>query len=421
MEEDVFLGKVRMQVSEVREGMVLAQDLLAPNGRRILPAGAQIKASYLQTMKVWGVSELVVEGDGGEESAVLSPAEEELRQKAEARVSRFFAAANQDHEAMGELRRLCAVRVAESLEKNPLAMTEEPPGQPETGSAAQGKKPALSDLVQREVQLCSFPDIYFRIKEVLDSPRSSATHVADVVSKDTSLSAKLLRLVNSAFYGFPSRIDSISRAVTVIGSNELSTLALGISAINLFKDIPPNCVNMRSFWEHSVACGVYARMLAFAKKSPYEERFFVGGLLHDIGRLILFRRYPNFMAQALYLSKERTLQLFEAEGETFDFSHAVVGGLVLSEWKLPPVVADMVRYHHNPVKAPALFDAAVLHLADIIAGALRRGSSGSFFVPALDDEAWKALNLPVSVLESTIAQGERQIREIIHAFFGEEK
>ena len=127
------------------------------------------------------------------------------------------------------------------------------------------------------------------------------------------------------------------------------------------------------------------------------------------------------MAQVLYLSKERTLQLFEAEGETFDFSHAVVGGLVLSEWKLPPVVADMVRYHHNPVKAPALFDAAVLHLADIIAGALRRGSSGSFFVPALDDEAWKALNLPVSVLESTIAQGERQIREIIHAFFGEEK
>ena len=412
-----------MQVSEVREGMVLAQDLLAPNGRRILPAGAVIKASYLQTMKVWGVTELVVEGGGEEEGTDrLSPEEEERRQRAERMVSRFFAATNRSHEAIEELRRLCTLRVAEQLAKNSGAMGEEPPGQPEGMDLdAPGRRPALSDLVQREVQLCSFPDIYFRIKEVLDSPRSSASHVAEVVSKDTSLSAKLLRVVNSAFYGFPSRIDSISRAVAIIGSNELSTLALGISAINLFKDIPPNCVNMRSFWEHSVACGVYARVLAFSKKSSHEERFFVGGLLHDIGRLVLFRRYPKYMTRALYLSKERSCQLFEAEGEVFDFSHASVGGLLLAEWKLPPVVADMVRYHHNPTKAPTLFDASVLHLADIIAGAVRRGSSGSFLVSALDDEAWKALDLPVSAPESAIAQGERQIREIIHAFFGDEK
>lgn len=415
------MGRVRVHVNDVREGMVLAQDLLAPNGRKILPVGATLKASYFQTMKVWGITELLVEGTEDDEvSQMQSPEEEALRRRAEDRVSRFFAATNDGHEAMAELRRLCTLRVMERLARDPDAMMDEPPGQPAAAGEMLGKRPALSDLVQREVQLCSFPDIYFRIKDVLDSPRSSATHIADVVSKDTSLAAKLLRLVNSAFYGFPSRIDSISRAVTIIGSNELSTLALGISAINLFQDIPPNCVNMKSFWEHSVACGVYARMLAFAKKSPHEERFFVGGLLHDIGRLVLFRRYPQAMTQALYLSKQRTLQLFEAETAVLDFSHAVVGGLLLSEWKLPPVVADMVRYHHNPIKAPAPFDAAVLHMADIIAGALRRGSSGSFLVAALDEEAWKVLDLSAATLESTIAQGERQIREIIRAFFGDE-
>ena len=408
-------------VQHLREGMVLAADLLAPNGRFILPKGGVIKKEYLSTLKAWGVVEAEVEGDPGPEASEppLSP---KLLDHARELVERYFPPSRREGPLMEELYRICLRRTAERMEQRlPLPGEEEGLVDPEFrgGSLPRSKGGDLTprDLAQNDRFLASFPDIYFRITEVLNAPNSSVAHISEVVSKDPSLSAKLLKLVNSSFYGFSSRIDSISRAVALIGGNELSTLALGISLLSAFKDVPEAYVTMRSFWMHSVACGVFARLLSTRREAAKEEHFFLAGLLHDLGRLVLYRRVPFSMAQALQEAARRGVGVHEAEREVLGFDHASVGYQILKEWRIPPSLAEAVRFHHNPGASEAPYEPAVLHVADLLALGCRFGSSGSFVVPELREEARDLLDLSPNALDPLILQAERQVREISGVFF----
>ena len=408
-------------VQHLREGMVLAADLLAPNGRFILPKGGVIKKAYLSTLKAWGVVEAEVEGDPGPEASEppLSP---KLLDHARELVERYFPPSRREGPLMEELYRICLRRTAERMEQRlPLPGEEEGLVDPEFrgGSLPRSKGGDLTprDLAQNDRFLASFPDIYFRITEVLNAPNSSVAHISEVVSKDPSLSAKLLKLVNSSFYGFSSRIDSISRAVALIGGNELSTLALGISLLSAFKDVPEAYVTMRSFWMHSVACGVFARLLSTRREAAKEEHFFLAGLLHDLGRLVLYRRVPFSMAQALQEAARRGVGVHEAEREVLGFDHASVGYQILKEWRIPPSLAEAVRFHHNPGASEAPYEPAVLHVADLLALGCRFGSSGSFVVPELREEARDLLDLSPNALDPLILQAERQVREISGVFF----
>ena len=408
-------------VQHLREGMVLAADLLAPNGRFILPKGGVIKKAYLSTLKAWGVVEAEVEGNPGPEASEppLSP---KLLDHARELVERYFPPSRREGPLMEELYRICLRRTAERMEQRlPLPGEEEGLVDPEFrgGSLPRSKGGDLTprDLAQNDRFLASFPDIYFRITEVLNAPNSSVAHISEVVSKDPSLSAKLLKLVNSSFYGFSSRIDSISRAVALIGGNELSTLALGISLLSAFKDVPEAYVTMRSFWMHSVACGVFARLLSTRREAAKEEHFFLAGLLHDLGRLVLYRRVPFSMAQALQEAARRGVGVHEAEREVLGFDHASVGYQILKEWRIPPSLAEAVRFHHNPGASEAPYEPAVLHVADLLALGCRFGSSGSFVVPELREEARDLLDLSPNALDPLILQAERQVREISGVFF----
>ena len=408
-------------VQHLREGMVLAADLLAPNGRFILPKGGVIKKAYLSTLKAWGVVEAEVEGDPGPEASEppLSP---KLLDHARELVERYFPPSRREGPLMEELYRICLRRTAERMEQRlPLPGEEEGLVDPEFrgGSLPRSKGGDLTprDLAQNDRFLASFPDIYFRITEVLNAPNSSVAHISEVVSKDPSLSAKLLKLVNSSFYGFSSRIDSISRAVALIGGNELSTLALGISLLSAFKDVPEAYVTMRSFWMHSVSCGVFARLLSTRRDASKEEHFFLAGLLHDLGRLILYRRVPFSMAQVLQEAARRGVGVHQAERELLGFDHASVGYQLLKDWKIPPSLAEAVRFHHQPGAASDPYEPGVLHVADLLALGCRFGSSGSFVIPELDLDSWDLLGLSPNALDPLILQGERQIREVSGVFF----
>jgi hypothetical protein len=256
----------------------------------LLPKGIVLTESHIASLRRRGVVQADV-GDGQDEAlasaADLDPA---LIEASAQYVGRRFAANDVEHPAVAAVYEAAVLRQARELAAGaplPAEILPNPRAEsmPDMFFREEG---SVKDIVTSEVKLASFPDIYFKIRQILDSPTSSPSQVADVVSKDTSLSAKLLKLVNSPFYGLPQRIDSISRAVMVIGGQEISTLVLGISAMNAFKDIPPELINMRTFWEHSVAVGVYARLLGAAGGQGGAERLFVAGILHDIGRLVLF-------------------------------------------------------------------------------------------------------------------------------------
>jgi putative nucleotidyltransferase with HDIG domain len=243
----------------------------------------------------------------------------------------------------------------------------------------------------------------------MDDPHSSAADFGAIVSSDPSLTVRLLQLVNSAFFGFPSRIESVSQAVTVVGTNQLQDLALATSVIVVFRDIPEDLVNMESFWRHSLGCAVTARVFAANRGESNVERLFVAALLHDVGRLIMFQANPEEARRTLKLAGKHRQLLHVVERDTLGYDHAAVGMALIGAWNLPENLQEPVGYHHQPEKARRFpVDAAIVHVSDVTTHAMVLGHSGERFVPPLSRNAWLSVNKTDSVSLSSINNIRRQ-------------
>ena len=409
-------------VQHLREGMVLAADLLAPNGRFILPKGGVIKKAYLSTLKAWGVVEAEVEGDPGPEASEppLSP---KLLDHARELVERYFPPSRREGPLMEELYRICLRRTAERMEQRlPLPGEEEGLVDPEFrgGSLPRSKGGDLTprDLAQNDRFLASFPDIYFRITEVLNAPkqlrgphlRGGEQGPQPVRQAPEAGEQLLLRLL------LPHRLH-LPGGWPSSGATSCPPWPWGSPSS------PPSRMCRRPTSPCGPSgctpwpAGVFARLLSTRREAAKEEHFFLAGLLHDLGRLVLYRRVPFSMAQALQEAARRGVGVHEAEREVLGFDHASVGYQILKEWRIPPSLAEAVRFHHNPGASEAPYEPAVLHVADLLALGCRFGSSGSFVVPELREEARDLLDLSPNALDPLILQAERQVREISGVFF----
>jgi HD-like signal output (HDOD) protein len=260
-----------------------------------------------------------------------------------------------------------------------------------------------------DVKLPEVPSLVFELNEIIADPMSSSGAIGQVVNKSPSLAATLLRIVNSAFYGFRSKIDSISRAVTLIGSKEVSNLALGITIMETFRGIPKEIMDVASFLEHNLACGVVARILAAHSNMAHSEQLFVSGMLHDIGRLVLCNYFPEVFQQTLAEASASGRPLLKAEQAVLGCSHALLGKKLLNKWKLPLALENDVFYHHQPSSSPSPESAAIIQMADMVVHGMGVGTSGEQIVPGFDPKAWERLNLPASALRSLLKQSEHQI------------
>jgi len=261
----------------------------------------------------------------------------------------------------------------------------------------------IHDLVQENDQVATLPDIFFRLREVMDDPKSSFDEIAEIIGYDAGLTARLLKIVNSAYFGFSNRIATISHAISIIGMDQLNDLVISTIVINKFKGISDETINMRSFWEHSLACGLAARALAVHKKESNPERFFVAGLLHDIGRLTLCIKCPEKVQEAFQLSKAEDLALPLAERRVMGFDHAMLGGLLLRAWQLPKSHEEAVAFHHQPSRAPEYrFEAAMVHVADIIANTLQIGCGVETSIPCLENEARELTEIGENIFFSSV-------------------
>lgn len=409
----------KISIEEITPGMVLDSDLRGANGRFLLPGGTEIEEKHLRILKIWGVNEAEVRTEGAEPGSSQEEAPPELVAQAQELVDRLFSFSNPEFPPVAELKRLCLRKTVERLLNGFPVQDMGPPANCEALPEIKIKEQPFScpdDLAGKEVELASFPDIYFQIMEVLNNPSSTASHVADLVSKDSSLTVKLLRLVNSAFYGFPSRVDSITRAVTLVGSNELSMLALGVSVVHYFDNVPPELMDMRAFWMHSIACGVFARILASHQVGLSEERFFLGGLIHDIGRLVILKNAPEHAAMTLRLACEKPCLLYEAEQSVLGFDHTAVASKLMRLWQFPRVLEDMVAFHHVPSQGHSALESSIVHCADILARSAGTGYKGLFYVPPLDPDAWSALGLSPNVVAPALNQAEHLITDIYNTF-----
>jgi putative nucleotidyltransferase with HDIG domain len=268
----------------------------------------------------------------------------------------------------------------------------------------------LASLIRDNTKIFSPPTVFLRLNDAVNNPRSSVMDIGNIISDDQGITVRLLKMANSPLYGFPSKIETISQAVLIIGTKQLRDLILATSVIRLFEGIPEDIITMETFWRHSIACGVIARIIAGHRREPNVETFFTAGILHDIGRLIMYTKMPVECSNILSKIGKQPQLLFKAERESLGFNHTDVGGLLLKEWKLPQNLTEAVAYHHNPEKAPQyLVEAASIHIADILAHAMQLGSSGEKYIPRLSEKAWSELSLQTGALPFLFKQALQQV------------
>ncbi|MDH5784513.1 MAG: HDOD domain-containing protein [Chromatiales bacterium] len=276
---------------------------------------------------------------------------------------------------------------------------------------------AVERLVSQSPQVAALPLIYQRLDEAINDPHSNLSRIADIILEDSSLSARLLRLANSAMYSFPSRVETINRAITIIGTRQLQDLVLATTVVSMFRGVSAEGIDMESFWRHSIAVGICARAIAACRLEANVERFYVLGLLHDIGRLVIYMQLPQQADESIRLSKELRLSLYQAERRLLDFDHTDVGRVLLSSWRLPLSLQEGVGSHHTPGRAGRYpEDAATVHLADIFANALAMGSSGEPVIPVFEAHAWESLGLSEEDLTLIITQSKAQYQDVLDIF-----
>lgn len=266
-------------------------------------------------------------------------------------------------------------------------------------------------LLREEIKLPSLPAVVAELRDVLSDDNASAAAVAKVISRDAGLSAFLLRMVNSAFYSFPSRIETISRAVALVGRQQLSTLALGVMVIGSMRDLPVAHMDLTLFWQHSIACAVVAGKLAEAMGEEEPERFFVAGLLHDIGRLVVFSSLPERSAAILAMCSDYGVPSQDAELRVLGFDHGTLGGMLLRKWNFPMSLVFSTLHHHVPERNTRNLEPCVVHLADIVVKGLGIGVSGMHLLPQFKVDAWERLGLSIEQLEEIVVNLDELLRE----------
>ena len=274
-------------------------------------------------------------------------------------------------------------------------------------------------IVTSVLKVAALPAVAMKFSEAIRDPLTSNNDLENIISEDSALASKVLMLSNSALYNFPSKIDTISKAITIVGHKQLNELILSCSIVEMFKDIPQDVINMDMFWRHNIAVATTARILASYRREQNIEKFFTAGLLHDIGKLILFVEAPQYATEVIKQHAENNELMHKVEKNVMGFDHAKLGAMLLKKWKLPDDVVSSVYYHHMPsVCLGDIVGPSIVHIADIISHSLQFGSSGERFVPTLNEKAWKALDLDVDILSSVIEQLNVQHAEAVKFILG---
>jgi putative nucleotidyltransferase with HDIG domain len=274
------------------------------------------------------------------------------------------------------------------------------------------------EMVAGVSHLVSLPEVYLRLNQVINDPDHDAGQVGEVIAHDPALTARLLRIVNSAYYGLASNIELVSRAVSVIGEDDLRNLVLATSTVQGFDRLPNELVDIRLFWSHSVHTGIIARLLSRHCNILHRERMFVAGLLHDIGKLILYFAEPEWSQQVLLDASENDGMLFRAEQRKFGYTHADVGGALMEAWNLPDTLIETVRLHHDPLQAnnhPV--ETAIVHIANAVVGSLVPGIEIDEHLlddhPAFEPETLRITGLGFALLPQIIDKARSSASEVL--------
>lgn len=275
------------------------------------------------------------------------------------------------------------------------------------------------EMVAGIEQLASLPAVYHQVRGVLDNSESSINDLSGVVSADAAITARLLHVVNSVYFGLMSRVDTVSRAVSVLGMQQVHDIVLATSVSSMFKGMSPANMNMTRFWSNSVMRALIARTGAEMVRAGDLERFFVAGLLADLGHLVMYQVEPERAEQAQLRSEKEAVPLHEIERELLGCDYAQVGAALIEKWNLPARLTAAIAGQIHPAGADALFqrDAALLNLARVMTDAMERKIGNEDIAALVDAEVWPLTGLKPANVATIRLIAEMNHGEVITLFF----
>jgi len=260
----------------------------------------------------------------------------------------------------------------------------------------------------REVKnLPTLPGIVIKLTQMAEDPDTSTEQMGRMISKDHILAVKLLKLVNSAFYGFPQRISSLNSAIILLGINVIKSLIISASIFEVMED------QDIELWEHSLGCAVVSSVLAKRLGMSEPEEVSTAGLIHDIGKVAIKMELPREYELITRLVHDKQISRIEAEREVLGLDHAEVGGWLAKSWNLPGKLIEPIACHHDPRLAKdEQLASAIVHFSNIIIRGMGYGHAGDIWVPALSSRAWRMLELTPTDLELVLAEVEEKLWEV---------
>lgn len=278
---------------------------------------------------------------------------------------------------------------------------------------------SIEELVQGVGELVSLPEVFIRVNQAVDDPKGSAAAVGEIISQDPGLTARLLKLANSPIYALTASVDTVARAVTVLGTQQIRSLVLATSVARSFEGLPNELVSMENFWRHSLLCGLCARALSKACRKGQPEVMFTAGLLHDIGELVIFSRLPQLAHDALMLTLDsiEDLAVHRAEQQVIGYHHGHVGGELARQWQLPPILETCIRHHHSIDEAESFqAETALIHIADAAAQMAEIDTLDPEDVNPIEPLAWELTGLDSAAVEEAVGESREKIDEAMKLF-----
>lgn len=273
------------------------------------------------------------------------------------------------------------------------------------------------ERVTAKAKLISLPAVYLRLKELIAQPDYSMADVALVISQDPALTARLLRLVNSPYFGLAAKIETVFRAVNMLGTRQVHDLALATSVAHSFADMPSEAMDMPRFWRQSVFCGLVSRGLGKAAGSADSERLFVAGLLRDIGHLVMYQTVPEPCRRAMLEAQRCEQPLYLVERETIGIDYARVGGVLMRQWQLPGSLRETTDFHVEPRRALTYpMEAHLVHIASLLVTAVETGQEFGAGALTPDAESWDVTGLTLQQCLSVQSESAAEADSVLDFF-----
>jgi putative nucleotidyltransferase with HDIG domain len=248
--------------------------------------------------------------------------------------------------------------------------------------------------------LPTIPSAIQNLRTAIANPKADAHKISTIIENDPAMMSRILKIVNSAFYGGIEPITSVQHAVARIGFSAINNIALSTFVFSSFTSTHTNIFDRAAFWKHCITTGIASEIIFNQCRKKISRRFapdllHLTGLLHDIGKIVLEQYFHSEFSNALHTARCEAIPLHEAERKTMGTDHCEIGGWLANKWKLDPQIESVVRFHHNPsAAAPENYDlCALCHIANHICNTAHLGDGGDSASPSTLPDIWKHLDI----------------------------